>query len=375
MRILIAGGGTGGHFYPALAVIEELIERRSGAKLAYIGTRRGIEARVLKEHPQVLFHAIKARGLKPGRPFSNIIALAYVALAVMQSAAFIIGFRPQVIIGMGGYASFAPILTGIILGRIIPIRTVLHEQNVIAGLANRILSRFVDRIFVSYEETALELGRRDRTVVTGNPIRKEFLLARRNESLYRKLGLDPDRRTVLVFGGSNGSATLNKAVLRAQSVMSQSRDVQVLLIVGNTDDGPAIKESLLKAGAGNVVVHRYIEKMGEAFAVADLIVCRAGATTIAEITSCGKPAILIPWQDAANGHQEANARILARENACRFVKEKDIQPLGLVTLIRRMLDDENLLEEMAGNSLRMGRRRATSTVLDEILALAREAHV
>ena len=373
MRILIAGGGTGGHFYPALAVMEELSRRMSKAKLAYIGTRRGIEARILLSYPQIHFYPIHAHGLQRGHPLQNLYALLVLVVALLESLVILLDFRPQVIIGMGGYASFPAVLLGSLLKKVFPVRTVIHEQNAVAGLTNRLLSPFVDKVLVSYPQTTRIFTWARRTVVTGNPIRKEFLLAKRSEALYHKFDLDSQRRTVLVFGGSHGSAALTTAVLRAKALIAQNRGIQVLLVTGNTGEEQAIRNELRQAGVENVVVRRYIDRMGEAFALADLIVSRAGATTLAEITSCGKPALLIPWGGAANGHQWKNARVLEEEEACTLAKEKEILEQGLAKLIAQMLDDQERLTRLAKNSLRLGQQRATASILSEITALAREA--
>lgn len=371
MRVLIAGGGTGGHFYPALAVMEELLRRERGVRLAYIGTRRGIEARILPSYPAIRFYPIHARGLARGRPFQNLYALLLLGLAVIESLMILLRFRPQVVIGMGGYASFPAVLLGSLLGKIFPVRTVIHEQNIVAGLTNCLLVPFVDKVLVSYPQSKQYFPRARHVVVTGNPIRKEFLLSKRTEELYRKFGLDPQRRTVLVFGGSHGSAALTTAVLRAKVSIAANARIQVLLVTGNTGEERLIKDEFVGAGVENVVVRPYIACMGEAFALADLIVSRAGATTLAEITSCGKPALLIPWGGAADGHQWENARYMEGEEACALVEEEDILEQGLGMLIEQMLGDEEKLTRMARNSSRLSRRHATASILGEITTLAR----
>jgi UDP-N-acetylglucosamine--N-acetylmuramyl-(pentapeptide) pyrophosphoryl-undecaprenol N-acetylglucosamine transferase len=373
MRVLIAGGGTGGHFYPALAVMEELSQREPGARLAYIGTRRGIEGRILPSYPWIRFFPIHARGLERGNLWQNLYAILLLFLAFLETFSAIVRFRPQIIIGMGGYASFPAVLLGSLLGRVISIRTVIHEQNAIAGLTNRILAPFVDKVLVSYPQSKASFSRARRVVVTGNPIRKEFLLAKRTADTYKRFDLDPDKQTVLVFGGSHGSAALTIAIVQAKGSISKSERLQVLLVTGKSGEKRVIREEFNRAGVHNIVVRQYIEKMGEAFAVADLVVSRAGATTLAEITSCGKPALLVPWGGAAGGHQWENARTLREENACALVNEADILEHGLVKLICQMVGDREALTQMAHNSMRMGKRQATTLILGEIMTLAEGA--
>jgi len=373
MRVLIAGGGTGGHFYPALAVMEALSKRHRGIQLAYVGTRRGIEARILPSYPWIRFFPIHARGLDRGRFLENLWALTLVLVGILESLWIFLRFRPRVVIGMGGYASFPAVLVGVVLGKVLPIRTLIHEQNAVPGLTNRLLSRLVDRVLVSYESTRRGLPGARRVSVTGNPIRTEFLLAKRTPALYKRFDLDPRRKTILVFGGSQGSDALTTAVVQARSAIAQNERVQVLLVTGNRAEADAIHAAFTHVGAKNVVIRRYIQRMGEAFALADLIVSRAGATTLAEITSCGKPALLVPWDGAAGGHQWANAQELSAAGGCLLAKEGAGLDQALDRMIRQMLTGEETLVQMGRNAARFGRRGATRDILREIEAVAGEA--
>ena len=369
MRVLIAGGGTGGHFYPALAVMEEFARRKSGVKLAYVGTKRGIEARVLPSYPWISFFPIHVRGLERGNILQNLRALSLLAISFVEALIILLRFRPQVVIGMGGYASFPSVLLASILGKILPMRTVIHEQNAVAGLTNRILAHFVDKVLISYPQTRDQLPAARNIVTTGNPIRSEFLLAKRTRAAYERFGLSPEKRTVLVFGGSNGSLALTNAIRKARGQIARNKDMQVLLVTGKSVDTSVIESEFMAAGVTNIVVKRYIERMGEAFAIADLIVSRAGATTLAEITSCGKPSVLIPWAGAADGHQWENARVLNDEHACTIMGEDDILDRRLARLIEQMVKDEQGLNSMAQNSMRMGCRHAAASMLGEIMVL------
>lgn len=373
MRVLIAGGGTGGHFYPALAVMEEFAKRKSGVKLAYVGTRRGIEARILPSYPWISFFPIHVRGLERGNIVQNLYALSLLTISFVEALIVILRFRPQVVIGMGGYASFPAVLLASFLGKVFPIRTVIHEQNAVAGLTNRMLARFVDKVLISYPQTKRQLAPAHNIVTTGNPIRSEFLLAKRTRAAYERFGLSPERRTVLVFGGSNGSFALTNAIRKAREEIAQNKDMQVLLVTGESIDTSVVEAELSAAGATNIVVKKYIDRMGEAFAIADLIVSRAGATTLAEITSCGKPAVLIPWGGAADGHQWENARVLNDEQGCAIVGENDILDRRLARLIEQMVRDEQGLNLMAQNSMRMGSRHAAASMLGEIMILVEGA--
>jgi len=373
MRVLVAGGGTGGHFYPGLAMLEGLRERIPEARFAYVGTRSGIEARLLPSHPWIRFFPIHVCGLKRGGAIRNLPALLRLMVGFIETAWIFARFRPQIVIGVGGYGSFAPLFLGAILGRVFGVRTIVHEQNVVAGRANRWLSRFVDLVLVSFPQTKRSFARAKRLVVTGNPIREEFLHVARSEELYRRFGLDPERRTILAFGGSKGSIEIAEQIVSAKDVVRTSDGLQILLITGDERRADAIRRELTASAIDNVVVETYVEEMGAAFAIADLVVCRAGATSLAEITACGKASILIPWREAADDHQRKNARLLQEENACAVVDEEGIVERSLVRLIAGLIRDEAAVKRLAENAGRLGNRGAKARILGEIQSMMRGA--
>ena len=369
MWVMVAGGGTGGHFYPGLAILEGLRERDPGVRAAYVGTRKGIEARLLKTRLWIRFYPIHVRGLPRRGVVRGLWALLHLAVGFVEALLVILWFRPRVVIGVGGYSSFPPLFLAALLGRLLRIRTVIHEQNVVAGLANRWLSPFVDLVLVSFPQTERSFPRARRLVVTGNPIREEFLHLKRSDDLYRRFGLDPRRRTILVFGGSKGSTEITKRVLCAKDVIGANGELQVLLITGSDRTTQMIRQELASSAVRNIVVESYIDQMGAAFAVADLVVCRAGATSLAEITACGKASVLVPWREAADDHQRENARLLEEEEACAVVDDEGIVEPDLVRLIGDLVRDELALERLAWNAGRLGKRDAVALILTEIRLL------
>jgi UDP-N-acetylglucosamine--N-acetylmuramyl-(pentapeptide) pyrophosphoryl-undecaprenol N-acetylglucosamine transferase len=373
MRVMLAGGGTGGHFYPGVAILEGLRERNPDVRVAYIGTRSGIEARVLPSYPWIRFYPIHARGFLRGNVLRNLGTALRLLAGLLETILVFARFRPQIVIGVGGYSSFLPVILAAALGRILGIRTLIHEQNVVAGLANRWLSRFVDLVLVSFPQTERSFPRARRLVVTGNPIREEFLHVRRSDALYRQFGLDPERRTILVFGGSKGSAEITGHILNARETIGANRSLQVLLITGSDEASDAIRREMNASGVGNIVVTSYVDQMGAAFAVADLVVCRAGATSLAEITACGKASVLVPWREATDDHQWANARLLQAEEACAIVDGQGIVQRDLARLIVDLMQDELALERLAGNAGRLGKRSAKALILGEIRSMMRGA--
>jgi UDP-N-acetylglucosamine--N-acetylmuramyl-(pentapeptide) pyrophosphoryl-undecaprenol N-acetylglucosamine transferase len=373
MRVMMAGGGTGGHVYPAVAILDELRRADPTVEVIYVGTHRGIESRVLQTRPWVRFLPIHARGRRPGMRWDRFRVAFWLAVALVETAIALLRFRPHVVVGVGGYSSFPPVLLGAIAGRLFPIRTVIHEQNAVAGLANRWLSRFVDLVLVSYPTSRGQFPRARRVVTTGNPIRSEFLRQERADAGYRLFGLDPRKRTVLVFGGSNGSSDLIEQVLSGTGELSRREEVQVLLVTGSEAAAAEARRRLAEDGIVNATVVSYIEEMPVAFAIADLIVSRAGATTLAEITGCGKPAILVPWRGATDDHQLENARVLEREEACRLASDEIMVRHELVRLVLDVVRDEEALARLGRNAHRMGQRQAGSLIRSEIQGLVRGA--
>ncbi len=373
MRVMMAGGGTGGHVYPAVAILDELRRADPTVEVVYVGTRRGVEARALRSRPWVRFVPIHARGRRPGARCDRLRVALWLAVSLLETAVALVRFRPHVVIGVGGYSSFPPVLLGALAGTLFPVRTVIHEQNAVAGLANRWLSRWVDLVLVSYPTSHDQFPRARRVVTTGNPIRVEFLRQERADAGYRMFGLDPRKRTVLVFGGSNGSSDLVEQVLSGTRELAQREEVQVLLVTGNDVAASDARRRLAEDGIDNVTVVPYIEEMAVAFAISDLIVSRAGATTLAEITGCGKAAILVPWRGATDDHQLKNARVLEHEEACRLASDEIMVRHELVRLVLDVVRDEATLARLGRNAHRMGQRQAGSLIRSEIQGLVRGA--
>ncbi|UCF09989.1 MAG: undecaprenyldiphospho-muramoylpentapeptide beta-N-acetylglucosaminyltransferase [Candidatus Bipolaricaulota bacterium] len=368
-RVLVAGGGTGGHVYPAIAVIEQMRRSARDVAIGYVGTRAGIERRVVGALSDVRFFSVAARGIERGRRFATLRAGLVLILGLVQSLFVFLRFRPTLILGMGGYASAAPVLLGAVLGKFLPIRTVIHEQNAVPGLANRFLSRWVDTVLVSFTDTVPRFSRARRVVVTGNPVRPELFMAGRTAEAYRRLGLDPRKRTVLVFGGSGGSQALISGAVRAAAAWRHEPRLQVLLVTGARVHAERLQSALRRAGIENVVATTYIDRMEDAFAIADLVVCRAGATTVAEIATCGKPAVLVPWRDAAEDHQMENARLLHEAHACVIAEDEALLRGELRVVVEEALGDEGRLAAMAQRARSVGVRNASLRVLTELAAL------
>jgi UDP-N-acetylglucosamine--N-acetylmuramyl-(pentapeptide) pyrophosphoryl-undecaprenol N-acetylglucosamine transferase len=274
-----------------------------------------------------------------------------VALGLVESLFIICKFRPTVIVGMGGFSSFPPVLWGILLG----IPTVIHEVNAVPGLVNRLLAPHVDLVTTAYAQTA-RLLRARRIATTGVPLRRELLEAAQlpQEELKAGLGLDLRKRTVLVLGGSRGAAPLNRAILRSRV---DRDDLQILLVTGG---------GAPQRGGTGIIAKQYLDRVGEALAAADLVISRAGAATIAELTALGKPAILVPWLEAAENHQELNARLLEQAGGAIVLPEGALEEVDLVELARKLLAERERLRQMADRSRAMGRPDGLQRFLEEV---------
>ena len=362
VRVCIAGGGTGGHVFPALATAAAVRARDAGAALLFVGTAAGLEARLVPAagYP---FETIRVRGLAGKAMGERLAAVLALPGAVSRSRRILKQFAPDVVLGVGGYVA-GPVLVAAAL-RGIP--TVLHEQNAIPGLTNRLLCRVATAVAVSLEAARGHLPAR-RITVTGNPVRAALFGHARDRS-REAFGLAPDRTTLLVFGGSQGARRLNE-VMRgaAEGLVDMRANLQFLHATGERD-----REAVAAAYAGagiRAVVLSFIEAMGAAYAAADLVICRAGATTVAELSALGKPAILVPFPYAANDHQRHNAAALVEGGGAVLVLERDLTPALLADRIRALVQDPAGLHAMAQCAAAAGRPDAADRLADLLFAVA-----
>lgn len=354
MRVIFAGGGTGGHLFPGLAVARELEQRDSMTEILFVGTEQGIEARVLPREGFRL-ETIPVRGLK-GRGVRGLLDAAWgIPSGLFRSLMIIRNFQPDVIIGLGGYAS-GPVL---LAGKLRRLRCAIMEQNLRPGFTNKLLARFVDRVFTSYRESAAYFSG-GKVLEMGNPVR------------WRKLpAVKPSGKFVLlIFGGSAGAHRINLAVVDALRTLTDiAGELQIIHQTGQADFA-AIKaayDSLPFA----VEVLPFIEKMDEAYASADLVLCRAGATTVAELTAFGKAAILVPYPYAIYDHQRWNAQALRDHGAAEMILDQELNGDLLSGRVRAYVSDRQRIAAMAAAARTMGRPEAAARIVDECYALVR----
>lgn len=357
IRILIAGGGTGGHLYPAIAVARELLAHPEGCDVLMAGTARGIEARILPEEGLPLA-TIPVSGLKGKGPLRAAAGAARLPVALAASWRLIGAHRPQVVIGVGGYAS-GPVLAAAVLRRK---PTLIHEQNMIPGSTNRWLAPWVTEVAVSFEETRERLG--GRGVVTGNPVRSGF-------ASIAPLRVPPERKTrrLLVFGGSQGAVAINEAMAAAAPALGALPGSLAVLHQAGSYPPETLREAYRKAGV-EADVRPYIREMARAMEEADLVISRAGATTVAELTAAGRGAVLIPFPGAIHDHQTLNARVLERAGAALLVPQSDLAGDAFASRLLELLADGTRLEAMGAAARKLGRPDAASRIASLALGLA-----
>jgi UDP-N-acetylglucosamine--N-acetylmuramyl-(pentapeptide) pyrophosphoryl-undecaprenol N-acetylglucosamine transferase len=362
IRLLIAAGGTGGHVYPGIAIAEEWRRRHPDSEVTFVGTTRGLESTAV---PQAGFslRTIAARGIPRQIGIGMLRAGAAGAQSLVQASAILRELKPDVVVVTGGYVS-GPVG---LMAKLRGIPVVVQEQNSVPGATNRWLNLIADEVHISFVESRSYFRRRDNLKVTGNPIRRS-LLRQDRISAYESLQLDPSKSTLLVFGGSRGAASINKAFQDALPRLTRISNLQVLWQTGK-DDAPAMRERV-RGLSIPVHVMPYVDQMEKAYAVADLAICRAGAMTIAELTACGVPAILVPYPFATHDHQTVNARGLAERGAAEVIRDDQLTADDLAKRIIHLFQDESRLRRMARNSRAFSRTNAAERLVTSIEALA-----
>lgn len=359
MTILFAGGGTGGHLYPAIAIAEEILKIDPKCRIAFVGTRTKIEARVVPQKG-FEFHAIWISGFSRRLTVHNLLFPVKVIVALIQSFFLIRSIKPDAVLGTGGYVSGPVLFVASVMG----IPTVIHESNSYPGVTTRILATRATKVLITFDITKQWISPKASVERAGNPTRSELSAVSRGDG-SRFFDLDPAKKTLLVFGGSLGAASINRA-MPAVVDDAAARGYQIIWQTGESDHAAA--ETVRRHPDCRIV--KYLDRMDCAYAAADLVVCRAGATTLAELTRLGKPAILVPYPHAAANHQELNARAMVGAGAARMVKDSELS-VALLTAIGELLHNDSLLAEMSRHSAALGTPDAGNTIARRLMAMKR----
>jgi len=359
MRIVFAAGGTGGHILPALSVADELRARVSGLEALFVGTRSGLEGRLVSAAGYEIRY-ISAKGVRGRGAAARVRSAASIAVGFFQSLALLRRFKPDVVYGSGGYASAAVVLAASCLRR----RIVIQEQNSIPGLTNRLLARHARRIYLGFEKASAYFGNHRGLVVTGNPLRAE-IVSPGPVDLRAEFGLEGEGPVLLVFGGSQGARTLNRAAAEYLLVHPGTR-----AIIQTGDQDYASTRERLGALAGRVCVRPYFEAMHRAYAAATVCLSRAGALTVSELAAAAVPSILVPYPYAADDHQSYNASFLAGAGGAIVIRDSDLNKDTLASALEALLADPARLAAMRSALGRAARKDAAGIIAGDVLAVA-----
>jgi len=356
MKIMIAAGGTGGHIYPGIAVASEIIARDANSRVLFVGTQNGLENRLV---PAAGFElaTIPSAGLKNVGLAGKLKGLLLLPKSFIAARSIIKKFSPDVVVGAGGYVS-GPV---VLMASMLRIPTLVLESNALPGFTNRRLAPFISQAALTFEVAKKFFGRKG--IVTGNPVRKEFFDIEKKQR-------ENERVQLLVFGGSQGARAINYAVLEALPHLKSFQSKLRITHQTGEPDFENIKQGYREREWLNAEVRPYISEMVSEFARADLVICRAGATTCAEIAAAGKAAIMVPLPTAADDHQRKNAEALSSEGAARMILQKDLSGELLAREIVSLIENPDRISEMENAARKLARRDAAQLTVDIIERLA-----
>jgi UDP-N-acetylglucosamine--N-acetylmuramyl-(pentapeptide) pyrophosphoryl-undecaprenol N-acetylglucosamine transferase len=359
MKVLIAGGGTGGHLFPGIALAESFLEKDPANRVQFVSTRRAVDQEVLtaRGFPAV---TIEAEGVKGKGALRQIQSLLKLPGAVKQSLEIIRGFNPQLVIGVGGYISGPVVLSAWLRG----LPTAIQEQNSIPGLTNRLLARVVDRIFLAFER-ARDFFPSRKCRLCGNPVRKELRRA------LETAGAAAGPLNILVLGGSQGAHRINRLLVESLKFLVPLRRDLFFIHQTGTKDEEWVRQAYRDQGFDQQVAP-FIHDMAEVYGRAHMLICRAGAMTLAEITALGKASLLIPFPFAANNHQEENARALVQAGAAEMIREADLTAEALGERLRFWAENPRHREQLASRALLLGRWQAAQEIVESCYRLVEQ---
>lgn len=352
MRVLITGGGTGGHINPALAVAQKVKHENPSDAILYVGSKNSLESELVPKEG-FEFKSVTAKYLKRKITLENIKTLFASAKGVMESFKIINEFKPDIVVGTGGYVC-GPVVLAAHLKKV---PTMILEQNVFPGITNKLLSKIVDTIGISFEEAKKYFPKntQDKLIMVGNPVRKDIITAERRKS-RTKYNLRPEDIFIYSFGGSGGQISLNEAIIDVIKNYKGNKNIKLLHVTGKK-----LYEGFMKDLENNnikleknIEIKDYMYEAPIALSASDIVIGSAGAITIAEITAIGVPSILIPKTYTAENHQEYNARALEKEGAALVLLEKDLTGKSLLEAIDKVVQNKNVLKAMALNSKKLG---------------------
>lgn len=371
MKVLISGGGTGGHIYPALTIIEAIRDLAPATEFLYVGGEHGLETDIVPKE-NIPFEKMDIAGFERRISFENVKRGIKALKALIQARTIIKNFRPDIAVGTGGYVCGPILFTAALMG----VPSLIQEQNAVAGVTNKILSKVVTKIALG-SETAKKYFPEGKSIYTGNPIRKSVTAGDRTAAI-KKFGFTEELPILLVTGGSRGARSINRAMTDIVKAEAAKKRMQILLVTGNLcydEVTTSIKkdiEDIENYSEGRIKIAPYLYDMPEALAAADAVVMRAGAIALAEIAAVGKPAILIPYPYATGNHQEANAKSYVEKSAAKMILDKNLNSEILLKNIEEIILNDELRRTMEQNMKTMGKPKAATEIAQIVLNMAKK---
>lgn len=365
MKVIISGGGTGGHIYPAVTIAQKILQLQPDAEILFVGTQEGLESSIVPK----LGYEIKYLKVEGFTRQIGIKLLKNIFTAIkscFQAYNYIKKFRPDLVIGTGGYVCGPVVLIASLCG----VKTCIQEQNAVAGITNKILSKFVDKVFLGYSEAAFNLGNAQKNIFTGNPIRASILKVNKADA-YKFFNFSSERKTLLISGGSRGAKSINSAMLDVYKNIDKVKDLQIIHVTG-TLDYESVMESIanLNLPKQQIKILPYLHEMDMALNIADLAISRAGAIAIAELTALGVASILIPYPYATANHQVLNAEAVVKAGAGVMILDADLEKGLLLDKIIELINNEKKLLNLAMKAKKLGNPNAAEEIALAALRIA-----
>ena len=356
-RFLFAGGGTGGHLFPAIAVAEQIKELKPEADILFVGKKDKIEGNLVPKLGYK-FKSIWIKGFSRKISVENILFPLQLIVSMIQSLIINISFRPKVAIGSGGYVAGPAIWAGSVMGA----KIILLEQNSYPGITTRLLERYANQVHLSFNESKKYLRRESLHHLTGNPVRKNLGMMKKSDAL-KKIGLGNEKKTLLVLGGSLGAKTINEAVSENMNLLIEN-NIQIIWQTGKN-----YYDQFKNMNSDTVKIFDFLDDMNAAYSACDLLLARAGATTIAELLNLGIPALLVPSPNVAENHQYYNAKSLTENDAAILIEDKDLKK-ELSGTVLNTLNSDSKLEELKKNALKMAKPEAAKVIAQNAIKFA-----
>ncbi len=364
MKLIMAGGGTGGHLFPALALAEEFKNADIDIEIIFTGSKGRLEETIVPGYGYELY-LFDIEALKKRSGLGRIRSLFKALKAVMNAMTMLRQLKPDGVIGSGSYSSGPVLMAASLMG----VKTAIMEQNAMPGFTNRILGKFVDRIYIAFEEAGKYFPE-GRTVVVGNPVRKEILSVMEKRKTLR----DGGKFNLFVFGGSQGATAINASFLDAAEYLTDIwGDLNVVHQSG--DEGFTMVENAYKRKGLKVSLSKFIENMADVYATSDLVICRAGATSIAELTSLGVASVLVPYPFASDDHQEINARSMEKRGAAVIIKQDELTGKILADVIREFYENRGELAKVESSARAMGKPDASKRIVTDYMKIFKRENV